>query len=334
MPSRFPPPADDRRARRRATRAASGRRIPAALLLPILVILVALPACRAQAPGDSAATPLQEPTVTSRIDIERHFSGPELELARAAAAADAQAVARLVAAGADPNAVSPGGLPLLAWPVLEGGVDGVRALLDHGADPNRAVPGTGTAMGWAVRAEDPAILGAFLDHGGDPDARTADDEPVTRLAALAGHWEHVQRLIAHGADIEASAGGRGDTTLLAYYSAGQFDKAHWLLERGADPSFQLDDAPVPSRIGARPIVENVYWWPVQAGRFPELAHWQQRCQALLAERGFTAPPEPPHLERLRLSQQAGAGETATPPRDLETEIAEREAALRERLQQR
>lgn len=292
-----------------------------------------LPACSVQTADDAGDAPRsrQGSTETTTLRIEQHFNGPELELARAAADGDAARVARLVGEEhADPNAVSPGGLPLVAWPILQGNAAGVRALLEHGADANRAVPAAGTVMTWAAKAQDPAVLQAFLEHGGIADAVDGDGEPLTRVAALAGRWDNVKLLVERGADIDASAHGQPGTSLLAYYSAGQFDKAHWLLEHGADPGYRIETAPSEARVGAQPIVENIYWWPVQAGRFPQLAQWQQRCQALLAARGLSAPAEPPHLARLRASQGGDAGHGAT-PRDLDAEIGEREAELRRSL---
>ena len=304
---------------------------PATLTLAMLMVL---PACRGEEAADGVrdGRPQQGTDVRDLPDIDAHFSGSELALARAAAKGDHDEVARLIAGGADPNAISPGGLPLLAWPVLQGSVAGVQALLDGGADPNRAAPAVGTVMGWAVRAENPAILQAFLDRGGDAGARNPDGVPLTKVAALAGRWRNVQSLIEHGADLDAHPPGLPGDTVLGYYSAGQFDKAHWLLERGADPGYRIESAPVAERIGKQPIVENIYWWPVNAGKFPQLAQWQQRCQDLLAARGHAAPVEPPHLQRLRASQQASRGTPGMEPRpDPDAEIAEREAELRARL---
>lgn len=302
------------------------------------VVLILLTGCRAPSaapPVDNAAPPdPQGATVTTTLRIEQHFSGSELALARAAAEGDATRVATLVREGADANAVSAGGLPLLAWPLLQGNVAGVEALLAHGADPNRAVPAAGTAMTWAAKADDPRILQAFLDRGGNANAGNVDGEPLTKVAALAGHWENVQLLVERGAVIDAHPPTVPGDTVLGYYSAGQFDKAHWLLERGADPGYRIEAAPRPERVGAQPIVENIYWWPVNADRFPQLAQWQQRCQDLLAARGYTAPAEPPHLQRLRASQSSSAD---TPgdgrERDLDAEIAEHETQLRERLRE-
>lgn len=318
-------------------RIVSAKRAPpraAAATIALCAMWSVLPACSVQSTdhaGDGAPQPRQGSMVTQTLRIEQHFNGPELELARAAASGDAAAVARLVnEEHADPNAISPGGLPLVAWPVLQGNAAGVRALLEHGADPNRAAPAAGTVMTWAAKAEDPVLLQAFLEHGGNPGAVDHNGEPLTRVAALADRWDNVKLLVERGADVNATAHGQPGTSLLAYYSAGQFDKAHWLLEHGADPGYKLETAPSEDRVGAQPIVENIYWWPVQAGRFPQLAQWQQRCQSLLAARGLPAPAEPAHLARLRASQGGGDGGSKA-PRDLDAGIREREAAIRQRL---
>lgn len=307
-----------------------------ATIAVIAALMLPLGACGQTTGGDgSASRPSRQGSpVTPTLSIDQHFSGPELELARAAADGDVAAISRLIREdNADPNVVSPGGLPLIAWPVLQGNAAGVRALLEHGADPNRPAPAAGTVMTWAAGAEDPAVLQTFLERGGNPDAVNADGEPLTRVAALNGHWDNVKLLIDRGADIDALARGQEGTSLLAYYSAGQFDKAHWLLEHGADPGYRIDNAPTPERIGAQPIIENIYWWPVQQARFPQLAQWQQRSQALLASRGHTAPAEPPHLARLRASQ-GGSAAADEAPRDLDAEIRDKEAALKRRLDER
>jgi uncharacterized protein len=300
----------------------------------LALALLALAACRE--PADAApasATDTQGSKVPQTLDIARHFSGPELALARAAAAGDGNEVRRLVhEERADPNAISPGGLPLVAWPVLQGNVAGVSALLDNGADANREVPAAGHAIAWAAKAPDPQLLQAFLDHGGKVDSVNADGEPLAMVAALAGRWDNVKLLVERGADVDATAHGMPGDTLLGHYSAGQFDKAEWLLQHGADPSWRIEQAIDRTRVGAQPIIENIYWWPVQAARFPQLADAQRRCQDLVAARGHAAPAEPPHLARLRASQAGNTGGDAG-PRDLDGEIRDAEGALKDKLGQ-
>jgi hypothetical protein len=309
--------------------------LPRTLWLGLAMMIAA--GCREPATATPAAPAVpdrQGSKVPQTLDISRHFSGPELALAQAAAGGDGDEVRRLVRQQhVDPNAISRGGLPLIAWPVLQGNVAGVTALLDNGADPNRAVPALGRAIVWAAKAANPRLLQAFLDHGGDANTINPDGEPLAMVAALAGRWDNVRLLVERGADVNASAHGIAGDTLLGHYSSGQFDKALWLLEHGADPSYRIKQAADKTRIGAQPAIENIYWWPVQAARFPQLAQAQRRCQDLVAARGHGVPAEPPHLARLRASQ-GGVGPAHAESRDLDDEIREREAGLRARLERR
>ena len=121
--------------------------------------------------------------------------------------------------------------------------------------------------------------------------------------------------------------------MLSFYSAGQFDKAVWLLERGADPAYLITTAANAGRIGAQPIVENIYWWPVQAGQFPALAQSQRKAQDLLAAKGFTAPEEPPHLRKLREAQGEKRGRASVDMEDT-IDAAERKVGTRRSIAER
>lgn len=241
--------------------------------------------------------------MTTAVRIDQHFRGSERELAEAAARGDVDEVARLVRERhADPNAVSPEGMPLLLWPVQAGSYEGTRALLENGADPNRAIPRFGAPI-VLVAGLDPKWLRLFLEHGGNADQRSADDEPLARIAMLAGNWEAVQLLVERGADIDAGAHGNEQRTLLGFYSgSGQFDKVHWLLEHGADPTLRLGNAPVAERVGAPFILESIYWYPIDATKFPDGAQWQRKSQQWLRAHGITeVPPEPDGMRRQRES---------------------------------
>ncbi len=262
------------------------------------------------------------------LRIEDHFQGADLALAHAAAVGDADAIERAVGEGASPGAVSGGGLPLVAWPILQGNAAGVRALLARGADPDAAAPGVGRSIVWAAKAQDSALLAAFLDAGADANAFAADGNPLLKTAALAGRWDNVQLLVERGARIDAHPQGAPGDTVLHFYSAGQFDKVLWLLENGADPSHRLERAAAPSRVGAQPVIENIFWWPVDSGRFPRLAEQQRQSQQWLADNGHAAPTEPAHLARLR-ERQGGAA----PERAIDADIRDGEQALKQRMGQ-
>lgn len=182
----------------------------------------------------------------------------------------------------------------------------------------------------AARSDDPATLIELLARGGDANARNRDGEPLLLVAQLAGQWDNVQLLVERGADINAHPEGRPGDTVLAFYSAGQFDKVHWLLEHGADPSYTIQSAAAAARVGSQPIVENIYWWPVQAGQFPALAQWQRKSQDLLAAQGITAPEQPAHLRKLYDAQQ-NRGAAGHEAESLDQAIGDAERRIRESL---
>lgn len=193
----------------------------------------------------------------------------------------------------------------------------------------RSSPGSESLVN-AARSDDPAALGDLLARGGDANARNRDGEPLLLVAQLAGQWDNVKLLVEHGADVNAHPDGRPGDTVLAFYSAGQFDKVHWLLEHGADPSHRIQSAAAAARVGTQPIVENIYWWPVQAGQFPALAQWQRKSQDLLAARGITAPEQPAHLRKLHNAQH-NVGDVDHEAESLDQAINEAERRVRERL---
>jgi ankyrin repeat protein len=237
------------------------------------------------------------------VRIDKHFSGAELKLAEAAARGDAAEVTRLIRDDhANPNAISAEGMPLLLWPVQAGNIAGTRALLDNGADPNRPIPRFGAPIFLTAQLKDPGFLRLFLKHGGDANLRNADGEALTRIAMLHNNWDSVKLLIERGAQIDAGAHDDSDQrTLLGFYSGtGQFDKVHWLLEKGADATARQQQAAVPARIGAPYIIEKIYWYPIDAGKFPDGAAWQKKCQQWLRTHGIDEiPPEPKNMSRMR-----------------------------------
>jgi ankyrin repeat protein len=275
-----------------------------------LLLLLALCACHAdEGTSDPASAAAPPPTashvpMTPPVRIDQHFKGVDLKLAEAAARGDTVEVARLIRSEhANPNAISTEGMPLLLWPVQTRNVDGTRALLDNGANPNQTIPRFGAPIVLVAQLDDPSWLRLFLDHGGDPDLRNADDEPLTRVAMLAGHWASVQLLIERGANVDAGVHGNETRTALGFYAGGgQFDKVHWLLEHGADPTLKLAQAPVAERIGAPVILESIYWYPIDASKFPDGAQWQRKAQQWLRTHGISeVPPEPASMRKQRES---------------------------------
>ncbi len=239
------------------------------------------------------------------LKLDKHFRGADLELAEAAARGDVAAVAELIRSGANPNALSGEGMPLLLVPVQRGSLPGATALLDNGANPNLSIPRFGNPMVLVAKLEDPRWLRLFLDHGGNANARDADEEPLTRVAMLAGQWPSLQLLIERGADVDAAVPGVPSRTPLAFYAgSGQFEHVVWLLQHGADPSLRLQQAANEERVGAAPILEAIYWYPIDATQFAQGAEWQRKAQQWLLKNGISeVPAEPDSMRKLRESKK-------------------------------
>ncbi|MFK8014309.1 MAG: ankyrin repeat domain-containing protein [Gammaproteobacteria bacterium] len=226
--------------------------------------------------------------------IELHFSGGLRELAQAAANGDARRVAELVdSQRLDPNALSDEGMPLLLWPLHQRNLDGFEALLESGADPNRRAGNGEILMHYVVEAGLPDFARAALRHQAKPNDSNRDQESLVHIARRTQNWDVLAALLDFGADVDAFEGGlHGNTVLSMATGFGDFEHAHWLLERGADPTYALKQAPRPERVGAMPMLEDIFHRPVDADAFPEAADWQRRCQKVLLARGIEPPAKP------------------------------------------
>jgi len=259
----------------------AGRRITS-----LASIVLAMGTAAAFSENVMAATQAQNIDTGVALDLSAHFDGKQRELAAAAEAGDANAVTRLIKQErADPNALSKQGMPLLLWPVLKGNRAGVIALLDNGADPNIRESRGETAMVYAAKNADAEILRQFLRHGGDANAHDLANETLLMVAHTAGRWDNVKVLVENGADINALDQNISPHSILFFY-ADEYDKAYWLLQHGADPTLRVNDAVNPKVVGSQPILDAIFKRHIDETKFPDLAQWQKKCQALLRERGL------------------------------------------------
>ncbi len=276
--------------------------------------LITLTACshQPQIRSSEAAPPSEAPSQTTpnagnpmaSLRIAEHFSGKERDLANAAASGNRKAIKRAIAAGANPNVRSDKGMPLLLWPMHKENPEGFAALLEAGANANQTDHRGSPVATFAAKNPDIRYLEALLRAGTNPNARNTDREPLTFVAAMEGHWRHVQLLIERGAEIDTFNHENYGDTLLAYYAYGQFDRAFWLLEHGADPTFKIKDALAKDRIGAQPILELIFHYKIDATAFPQGVAAQKKCQEFVIAKGIKSVPEPNYLkDKSQASQQ-------------------------------
>lgn len=115
---------------------------------------------------------------------------------------DAEKLAELLKAGADPNEKDSFGTPVLAVVAAERDVDTVRLLLDAGADVDAVDALGATALMYAGNEECVELL---LKAGANPNKRTPDGlTPLMFFRALRGYWGDKQAvidlLLQYGAD--------------------------------------------------------------------------------------------------------------------------------------
>jgi ankyrin repeat protein len=130
---------------------------------------------------------------------------PETPLEQAAARDDAAAIRRLVAEGADPNALDSQGGTALMLACREGHAIAAEALLAAGARADLVDHRTTgwTALMHAVHKREHETARVLLDHGAAVDARTRGGVTALIMAAAYGDTEMVRVLLDHGADPRA-----------------------------------------------------------------------------------------------------------------------------------
>jgi hypothetical protein len=236
-----------------------------------------------------------------------YFNGKALELAIAAETGDGEVIRHIVRdEGVDPDKTfaKRDGIPLVAWPLRAGSLEGLHALLENGADPNaREVRHTNgrelrfnNAMVYAAKMDDPRFLELLLKHGGDPNTRNSANETLLFQAFISGNqWENVKLLIENGANINEANRGSADTVLSWYTTRGGFEHAYWLMEHGADPTIMLTPPKTSGKPDRMIMAEHIYWGITT----PDLLPWQKKCQQWLVARNIPRPPMPDGIRQKR-----------------------------------
>ncbi len=229
------------------------------------------------------------------------FSGPQRDLARAIAAGDPKAVARLAP---DTDLDKPGKEDMtllmlaMAWadddPTPERHAV-ITELVRAGADPGHRVPDLGSALDLALMSTTPDSLQAMLDGGLSPDAMAAGgDVPALHRAANEDSVDQMRLLLDRGADINARDA-VGTPAITDALRGMQLDQVDELLDRGADPratnllgeSFPYVLATLLAR------------YPKGSPAFQKMTEIKDRIVA----DGVEWPPAPPPVERDRMRER-------------------------------
>ncbi len=185
-----------------------------------------------------------------RIDVSLEVGGitgvvivvsPMTHLVQAIWEDDMDALKRLLASGAEVNAVDDGvGRTALGEAVATGKLEFVQALIQAGADPNVRRPGGRTPLLSVDEDATPEIIGALVAAGAKVNLR--DEEGNSALHAVAGveKSEVVRALLNAGVRVNGR-NKRGRTPLMIAADAGYLDNVKELLWAGADTSRRDND---------------------------------------------------------------------------------------------
>lgn len=134
------------------------------------------------------------------------------ELAKAAGMNDLQAMERLIAEGASPDAKDEQGVQALVLAAGRGHEDALKLLHRHGANLNATDPKGGTALmeaAWYGKADCAEFL---LDKGAEKDAADERGDTALHYAAMNGQLECARLLVRARAD-QAKKNNNGNTAL-------------------------------------------------------------------------------------------------------------------------
>lgn len=141
--------------------------------------------------------------------------------------------AALSADAAGARAVGEGGATPLMYAALYGDADAVRRLLAAGADPNVATANGTTALMWAVRDAEKTRL--LLDAGANTEARGDDGRtPLMIAATTPGSSGVASLLIARGAKTTVTQANRTTAALRLAAATGDAALMKVLIDGGAD----------------------------------------------------------------------------------------------------
>lgn len=124
----------------------------------------------------------------------------------AAHANDADLVARLLKAGAKPDAPNRLGSTPLLEAAFNANTAAIQALLAAGADPNGAGPDGETPLMLVARTSNLAAARLLLEKGANPNAREKQRGQTALMWAAAGsHGPTMRELLARGAEVDAAS---------------------------------------------------------------------------------------------------------------------------------
>jgi ankyrin repeat protein len=189
------------------------------------------------------------------------------DAADAAKRKDTAALRALVGRRVDVNAPQADGTTALHWAVHWNDAEAVALLLRAGANPAATNRYGASPLSEAATSGSAGVVKALLDAGADAKAlATPDGETVLMTAARAGNVDAVRLLLDRGADVNARERYKGQTALMWAAAERHAAVVKLLLERGADWRVRsFDRETKPPRLSAASSIS-----PIPRGGFTAL----------------------------------------------------------------
>ncbi|MFT5465964.1 MAG: ankyrin repeat protein [Verrucomicrobiales bacterium] len=147
---------------------------------------------------------------------------------------DERIVELLLTAGADPNALDPGGRPLAVAALDLERPDLARQLLNARAEPNAKGKGEVSLVQRAFENRDLELFDLAIRAGGDITEPTSDGNNLFELALLDLDQEWILLLLKHGADPNQRSVKENNPLWWEFFNEGNIEIAEQLLAAGAD----------------------------------------------------------------------------------------------------
>jgi ankyrin repeat protein len=195
------------------------------LLTGLALMMLFLAGCGASSTSESQADS-PAPELDTSLDEQ---------LVKALSNEDPAELASLLEAGADPNAQSTPGRPVLFLATLRGNAAAVELLIEHGADVH-AETVDGSILVKAVVEGQQEIVELLLIAGADILSTGIDwtpEDTSLHAAASGGYLDIAELLLANGADVN-QLDAYGGTALMKAAGRGRPEIVTLLLENGAD----------------------------------------------------------------------------------------------------
>jgi len=171
--------------------------------------------------------------------MSKFFQGQDALLDAAIQSDDRTAIARAIAAGANPNAKGVHGITPLMIAVDRLKPQAVAELLSRGADPNAKASDGNGPVSLAVEnyRRAPEIMFALIRAGGNPNTRRPDDDPVIMRFVNDRNCDFIRHMKALGANLDNT--NRTDDPIITDAAIGaDWDVVWCLIELGAKYDYE------------------------------------------------------------------------------------------------